>query len=144
MTETTGFNKQDGVSLKEFLCDKIVSGDKLLCLKIESVENKAEAIRDLNQLAVDKAVETTKTHLATLNEFRNSQKDLMATYMPKATHETYEKNVNDKFVTINARVDDLKSLSDIAQGKASQTALLFTMGVSLIGIILGLLNYFGG
>lgn len=136
MTEPN-FNKQDGVSLKEYFDERLKSLEHALCLKITALAEKTDTTYRMSQTAIDKAEKTVNLRLEMMNEFRDAMKDQAKESLPKTMFDAVI-NIFDK------RIKDLELERAKVDGKASQTALLFTMGVSLIGIILGLLNYFGG
>ena len=89
---------------------------------------------DEAQRAIDKAELMMAARLATMNEFREQLKDQAGRFITR-----------DELNAIAGKMgDEIKSLqktSDMAAGKASQSAFLFTAAMALIALILGFLNF---
>jgi len=84
---------------------------------------------DESQRAVDKAEKAMCDRLAGMNEFRDQLKDQAARFITR-----------DELNTVINEVGTLRSLADVAKGKASQTALLFTSAIALAGLVISILN----
>ena len=121
---TQQFNRNDGVSLKEHLEDKITS-----------IKSEQTVINKMNQVAIDTALNTLNERLAGMNEFRNQMKDQQGTFVTK---DLYYSQVE----SFDKRLKALEITGAKIEGKASQTAFLITMAISIIGIVLSLIKFF--
>lgn len=86
------------------------------------------------QRATDKALESLNSRLLAMNEFRASINDANKTFVTK-----------DTIVKIEDDIRALRTLADIAQGKASQTSFFVAMFLSMASFIIsgaGLISKF--
>ena len=87
------------------------------------------------QRAIDKAEASMRERLAGMNEFRDQLKDQAGRFVTR----------DEMNIIITKQAEDIKALqkiSDRAEGKASQNAMLFAIAMALIGLVLGVLNLF--
>ena len=87
------------------------------------------------QRAIDKAEATMLARLAGMNEFRDQLKDQAGKFI---TREELD-------ARITSLCNDIKALqrdADVARGKASQNALLFTAAIAIAGFVLGIVRLF--
>jgi len=85
------------------------------------------------QRAIDMAYKTNETDKAKMNEIRGALNDAQKSF---ASKEAVEK--------IQEDIKTLRSLSDIAQGKASQTSLFFVGMISVLSLGLQVARFFAG
>lgn len=114
------FNHSDGVTLKEHFDDKLERMERSLYKDIQAQADKNAVEHRLNQIAIDKAEKTMNSHL-----------DLMSSSTAI---------IKSALDAMDIRVAALKSLADVAAGKASQTSVIIATVGGLIGILLGLIN----
>lgn len=114
------FNKADGITLKEYF-------EK----RLDEMDRRNELIRDMNQIAVDKAVITIDKRLTGMNEFRNALKDQQNLFVSKEMYEA-----------LRDRVSDIELKAAEIKGKASQKEVTIALISSIIGITLGLITLF--
>ena len=127
------FSARDGVSLKEYFDAQLKAYDKAMCLKISAVENKAEALRAMSQVAIDRASETVDERLSMMNEFRGAMRDQAAENVTNATF-------NAKVDSIEQRIKSLELDRAELRGKASQASVTTAYIISAVGIILSVLS----
>lgn len=125
-TTTKGFNKGDGVALREYLEHRIVSQGQLLTVRLEALEK-----------ASDVAASALKERLAGMNEFRDAMGDLSNRMV---TRDEYALQV----LHLQRDLADLKKSRDEATGKASQTSVIVSMLFGVAGIIFGIVNLLTG
>jgi len=118
------FTRNDGVSLKEHLESKMAA-----------MKSEQQTINKMNKIAIDTALETLNQRLGSMNEFRGQMKDQQGTFVSKDSCYS-QMNAFDK------RIKDLELTGAKIEGKASQTAFLITMAISIIGIVLSLIKFF--
>ena len=102
--------------------------------KIDALEKKVELRFNLKDEALDTAYRSMESRLEGMNEFRASLSDASKTFM---TRDIYEA----KHDLLQKQVDDLRMLAAENKGKASQTSVIIAFIISLIGIIMGIIDY---
>ena len=118
------FDYQDGVSLRDFLCNKI-----------SNLDQKMELTFKLNQSAIDKAESSMNARLESMNEFRDTLRDQNKTFITKSEHEYLEKQI----------VDLQLSKAELA-GKATQSSVnisyIIAISSILISVVSLIVNFF--
>jgi SUMO ligase MMS21 Smc5/6 complex component len=108
---TEAFNKEDGITLKEFVLDKIASLEKATAIALAANEKRLDS----------------------MNEIRGQMKDQTATYVTKATYDGFKE-------TINNSIADLRESRAELKGRASQSSVtigyILTIILFLINIVL--------
>jgi len=87
-------------------------------------------------MAVDKAEANTREWQRNSNEWRSAMNDKDKMFATKA-------EVIGRLEKIDGALGELKTLRDIAIGKASQTSVLWAAAVGLAGLVIGLIRLFG-
>lgn len=82
------------------------------------------------QRAVDKALESLNERLAGMNEFRASINDANKLYVTKEIVEKMETDIR-----------ELRTIADIAKGKATQGQFFISLIASFIGMMGGLMSF---
>jgi hypothetical protein len=123
--------RTDGVELKDHIACLLEEIDKRYEQRFAAQERATASALASAQLAVDKAELNTREWQRNSNEWRGAMSD------------------KDKlFVTVTSyrglceKVDALESLRDVASGKASQNAMLFTAALALAGFLIGIIRLF--
>ena len=112
------FDYQDGVSLRDFLCNKI-----------SNLEQKMELTFKLNQSAIDKAESSMNDRLESMNEFRDTLRDQNKTFITKSEHEYLEKQI----------VDLQLSKAELA-GKATQSSVNISYIIAILSILISVVS----
>jgi len=112
------FDYQDGVSLRDFLCNKI-----------SNLEQKMELTFKLNQSAIDKAESSMNARLESMNEFRDTLRDQNKTFITKSEHEYLEKQI----------VDLQLSKAELA-GKATQSSVNISYIIAILSILISVVS----
>ena len=116
------FRRSDGVELKEYVEAQLKSLDR-------HTETRLRAIEEATGLARD----SMNVRLNGMNEFRDAMKDLggrMATLL----------EVEAIAASMRSEIGELKRAKDIAEGKASQSSVLWLGLATVIGWILGIIG----
>jgi lysyl-tRNA synthetase class I len=108
-------SKADVISLKEYVD-----------VRIKQIEKSTE----LTHQAIDKRLEG-------MNEFRDALKDQAAGFFTRKEHELYKEK-------IDAELKTLQKFQTEMQTKANQSSVNITLGISIIGIILGMVSFIMG
>jgi hypothetical protein len=132
------FDFQDGVSLKEFLLNKI-----------SDLEKRIELHFKLNTTALEKADEKMSVRLAAMNEFREALKDQTAQLVNKTEYNT----VKDRMAAFCLRGDFDSSVARLEEkirtlelskaelaGKANQSSVTWATVFAVAGLIMGFLE----
>ena len=112
------FDYQDGVSLRDFLCNKI-----------SNLDQKMELTFKLNQSAIDKAESSMNARLESMNEFRDTLRDQNKTFITKSEHEYLEKQI----------VDLQLSKAELA-GKATQSSVNISYIIAISSILISVVS----
>ena len=112
------FDYQDGVSLRDFLCNKI-----------SNLDQKMELTFKLNQSAIDKAESSMNARLESMNEFRDTLRDQNKTFITKSEHEYLEKQI----------VDLQLSKAELA-GKATQSSVNISYIIAILSILISVVS----
>lgn len=81
------------------------------------------------QRAIDKAEKMMGDRLAAMNEFRSQLKDQAGRFVTRDEL----KLISDK---LSDDVDALEKIADVAEGKASQSSMIFSYAISIISLII--------
>lgn len=115
-----------------------------------------------HQRAIDKAEASMSTRLAGMNEFRDQLKDQAARLLSREEYasahgqitgvvnelrDQVQKNIgrpewSAKCDMLEVQVKELRTIADMARGKASQSSVLVAGLFSIVGIVLGLVHLF--
>ncbi len=109
MTNNPVMHTRDGVSLKEYVDTRFAAA----------------------QQAIDKAEATMTARLATMNEFREQLRD-------QAGHFITRDELNIQIKKLSEDVDALQKIADVAEGKASQSSMIFSYAISIISLIIAI------
>ena|SRR3990172_6160168 len=104
---------------------------KMFDQRIRDLEVLIGARFDAAQSAVDKAERSMNSRLEGMNEFRDTLKDQASKFITE-----------ERLKPIESAVDKLRISEATLAGKASQTALLFTLFVSVVGLVIGIIEFF--
>jgi hypothetical protein len=118
------FDWKDGVSLKEYLCQRL-----------SDLEEKIELNFKLNGVALDKAEIKMEARLALMNEVREQLKD-------QATKFASRTEVQIQLDRMEADIKSLRESRAELQGKASQASVIIGYLMALAGIAMGLIAMF--
>lgn len=113
-------HQSDMVSLHEHMDAMIVALDKRIQEKFMALEK-----------AVALAEEGEEKWRANANEWRAAMSDRESQFVQKSSYDVIAK-----------RIDDLERKADIAQGKASMGAVVFSTAIAVVGVILGVIHLF--
>lgn len=116
------FNKSDGVTLKEFLSDKI-----------DALEDKTNLKIKLNQIALDKFEDKLEIRLHGMNEMRGVIKDQIASAVTKKEIDVMNEKISSDLKMLREFVAELK-------GKASMSSVYFSYFVAVIGVIIAIVG----
>ncbi|MEN6623822.1 MAG: hypothetical protein ABFD50_20015 [Smithella sp.] len=119
----------DDVSLKEYI--------ELL---VHALEDKIETINKLNQVAIDKAMDTNNIRLDNMNEFRGQIKDREATYLSKAEFEQYTKGQNSRIEIVNEKIKTFELDRAEMAGKASVNSTIISNVASLVALAISIVT----
>jgi len=100
-----------------------------------SIKEYFERLFTDNQRAIDKAEQMMNQRLEGMNEFREQLKDQASKFITR-------EELNIICTGFQTEIKALRKLADIAEGKASQNAVILTALASVIGILLGVINFF--
>ena len=92
------------------------------------VDSRLEALETANSLSR----ENLATRLDTMNEFRGQLREQAAGLFTRAEHVIFMEKVN-------SEITQLRESNARAEGKASQTSVLFAYGLSVIGILVSII-----
>lgn len=109
------FHLSDGVSLRDY------------------IDTRFNSV----QCAVDKAEKSMSERLHGMNEFRDTLKDQAAKFVTR-------EELSMTITPIINNLHELQKIADIAQGKASMKAVLFTAAMSIVALLLGIIRIFAG
>ena len=118
--KNNGFNWNDGVSLKEYLCQRL-----------DDLEEKIKVMFEANKIALDKADIKMDARLTLMNEFREQMKDQTNKFITRSEHRPIEKR-------FESNIKQLELSRAMLEGKASQSSLMITTIISFIGLLIGL------
>jgi len=127
--------KVDGIALKEHIACLLEEIDKRYAQRFDAQEKAVVAAIESAQLAVDKAEANTREWQRNANEWRLAMVDKDRLFATKA-------EFLPRIEKIETCLSELRTIRDIAIGKASQTAMLFTAVIALLGVALGLVQLF--
>lgn len=105
-------HNEDEVSLKEFILDKLGEYDKALEVAYASMDKRLDA----------------------MNEFRQSLKDQSFTFLPRTEFQGQHE-------AIVKELKDLQLAKALAEGKASVASVYFAYGLSIVGILIGVIEF---
>lgn len=131
------------LDIKDFISfEKELMDEKLRRIKEElKLEKELTGIKINNvEHAIVIAASSMEKRLDGMNEFRNAMADQNAQFLTKSSfdvlHERVEKDVK-----------DLLNYKWTSEGKASQTSMIITLIISIVGILIGIfsiaLRFFG-
>ena len=152
---------------KQTCKDRHEAGDKLLCVKIQSVTDRLDTALVSIDRATEKAVETVdrqntialnavskanelaaaqlEKRLETMNEFRGQLKDQAATFITRNEHNVLIKDISGKVdcSEFERQVKEIESLrlsrAEMA-GKANQSSVNISYLIAVIGIIISIIS----
>jgi len=101
--------------------------------RFEAQERATSAALSSAQLAVDKAESNTREWQRNANEWRGAMGDKDQTFVTKA-------EVMDRLQKIEEALGELRTVRDIALGRASQTAMFWSLGLALLGLGIALFS----
>ena len=124
-----GFNRPDGVALKEHLETRLESLQKHIEAQLHSIDR-----------ATCLALQTMDKRLEGMNEFREALKDTtarLATREELAMQATRNREIVER---LDADINELKQYRASMEGKASQTSVNAATALSVAGLILALIS----
>ena len=111
--------EKDNVSLEHHFEQQLKDIKELLEAKFLSIEQ-----------ATKLATETLNARLDNMNEFRGAMKDQLATAFTKNEHAFYAEKVE-------ADLRMLRENKALLEGKASQKSVVWAIGISVAGLVIG-------
>jgi hypothetical protein len=121
------------VSLKEYF-------DKQLASNIETIESKLENIAETAVVRHEALSEATKIKADTLEKRFDNTNEWRNTVMDIITRLATKDDVN----TLSKAIAELKEWKDKQEGKASQSALMWTAGIAVVSLVLSVIKLLGG
>jgi hypothetical protein len=128
MSNNSKFTSDEGVSLKEYINDKLSNLEKSIDMRFQSVNmttNSALASADKATLKAETAVEK---RLEGLNELRSMALDQQRTFIPRAETDIINKSITD-------RLDKIENKITAIDGKEVGLSQGWGWAVGVIGII---------
>lgn len=135
MDKNTNFSSPEGISLKEFINDKISALEKGIDARFESVSATTIQALAAADKATSKAETASEKRFDAVNEFRSTLSDQQRTLMPRAEAEILIKGLNDKIDSLNITTISRQS-KDAGQKEGMGTVALIAGIVSTIIAIL--------
>jgi transcriptional accessory protein Tex/SPT6 len=133
------FDYQDGVSLKEFLLNKI-----------SDLEKRLDQHFKLNTLALEKADEKMSVRLASMNEFREALKDQTSRFIDRTEYSSIKDRMTafcmrSDFDQSVARIEDKIRTLELSRaelaGKASQRSVTIATVLAVFGMVMGFVGF---
>jgi hypothetical protein len=125
----------NGVSLREHIETKINDMDRRIEQKFTSLETALRAALTASQLAGEKAEQSNKEWKEAANEWRAAMSDKDKLFATKS-------EVMGHLDRINGALEDLKTVRDMAIGKASQNSVIGAYVIAAIGIAITIVRAF--
>lgn len=132
---TNHFSTPEGISLKEYINDKLASLEKSTDSRFESVTINTNAALAAADRAVNKAEAASEKRFDAVNEFRATLSDQQRTLMPRAESEILIRGLNDKIDALNLTTITKQS-KDVGQREGMWTVSVVAGIVSIIVVIL--------
>jgi hypothetical protein len=160
MEKTNNFSSEEGVSLKEYINDKLNNLEKSVDMRFHAVNTSTNQALATADKATSKAETATEKRFEGVNEFRAALSDQARTFVIRSEFslavDRLEQDIKnlasarmdlvDKesykttMVGLEARVDDLRLSRANLEGKASATSVYIAYLFSAIGTIMGVLG----
>lgn len=134
------FNSDEGISLKEYINDKLANLEKSIDTRFQSVNlmtNSALASADKATLKAETAVER---RLEGLNELRGMANDQQRTFIPRAEIDIINKTLSDRLDKIENRMVALESEKSGSAKGVSWVVAIFGGVLGIAGLIFGFLK----
>lgn len=129
------FNSPEGVSLKEYINDKLDNLEKSIDLRFEAVNLTTSSALASADKATLKAEAAAEKRFEGVNEFRSTLADQQRNLMPRAEVEIMVKSINEKIDSLNSSTIARQS-EGIGQKQGMATVLAISSLVSAIVAIL--------
>jgi hypothetical protein len=114
----------DAVDMKQYVDSKCADFEKVCVAKHAGTDHAL----DLASTALDKRLEG-------MNEFRNTLRDQAGGFLTRSEYNfAHEK--------ISTDVAELKTFRAVIESKASQTSMMITMAIALIGLLVSVVSLF--
>ena len=136
-SKTEESNHNDIVSLKEYIEKLMDAAESTSNLKIDAVEAKNELKINAVREAITLSQSTLNERLEKMNEFRESLNDQAKTFLTKNEHELYFQRTEEKYNKTCEDINDLKKSRDENAGKATQTQVIITLIIGVVGVLFG-------
>jgi hypothetical protein len=132
------FSKQDGVSLKEYIDDRLCNLEKSIDMRFENVMTMTNAALAAADKATSKAETTANERFNKTNEFRETLADQQRTLMPRSEAELMIRSINEKVDALN-----LTTISGQSRDKGvSQGWSWAVLAIGLIATVVGIILAF--
>jgi hypothetical protein len=121
---------EERITLREFIEQRLEDLERCLDAKFHYIEDSTTLAKDSMERRLDG-----------MNEFRETLRDQSATMLSRAEFDAYHNRLMAENSASHERIEkDMRSLElsrAELQGKASQTAVLISLGVALLSLLLG-------
>lgn len=133
--ETNDFGSPEGISLKEYVNDRILALEKSIDTRFESVTTNISAALAAADKATSKAEVSAEKRFEGINELRGMATDQQRVYMPRLEAEILIKAMNEKIDSLNLTTISRQS-KDVGQREGMGTIIGIASVVSIVVAIL--------
>lgn len=130
---SNGFSSPEGISIRDYLDDKLENLEKSIDIRFESVARTTEAALSSADKATLKAESAAEKRFEGLNEFRGQQKDIIETFARR----TEFRLVVDR---LEQDIRNLQLARAKMEGKASAASVYIGYIIALTGIVIGVIS----
>jgi len=134
------FNSPEGVSLKEYVNDKLDNLEKSIDARFDGVTLTTNAALASADKATLKAESATEKRFEGVNEFRNTLSDQQRTFMPRSEVEIMIKAINGKIDSLNLTTISRQSADTGRKEGMGTVALIAGVISTVIAIIFRFIN----
>lgn len=138
MDKNNHFSSPEGISLKEYVNDRIASLEKSIDTRFESVSATTNTALAAADKATNKAEGASEKRFDAVNEFRATLADQQRTLMPRAESELLIHALNEKIDSLN-----LTTISRQSQSVGQREGIGLVVGIaSAVSFVVGILFKF--
>lgn len=116
--------------LDKLIAQRFADNDKAIQAALLAAKEAVTAALAAAKEAVEKANSASEKRFDAVNEFRNQQKDIIATFLPRNEYEANHKAIEEK-------LQDLTDRMNTSSGKSSGTSATVAYIVTAIGLVFG-------
>jgi SMC interacting uncharacterized protein involved in chromosome segregation len=135
ISATNGFSSPEGVSLREYVDDKLDNLEKAIDARFESVTLATNTALSSADKAIQKSDIATEKRLDAVNEFRNQQKDLITTFARKREMNILIGALRDDVRALQSRMDIMTGREVGAEENWGKIIALVGLTATVVGIV---------